>query len=429
LPNTGQRDLKTQERIEKRKRYFLIAIFCCFFFYPIVPTVGYLIVLWNINNNDSSNRIHRSRVELFARTSHSISGCVESPLQLIMTFYLIFIGLLDNPLKASIYTREVNDRFGNTILPSASIPFWTMSFSILNIIGSAIQVNIFNVYIGQIRNMYGFKKYINLTCGHFPFFFHSIIFRVLAVSFFIVYLDLLAFIPIFLILFSNITIGYMTSAEHKLPRWVRKELRKRRKEMKEREDHPTLDAIGGGGSRPNTSIWLNSFLGICVPTCFVQDVDPVLLLDMEEKTQQEVFKSQKNYQKKVIRYQIQTSVTIILLTLLTTFCCVNFGTMKYHPNRFENMEFNILCGVLLAMGLTAFLFVREIDVYEVFKMNEEPALIEEYTVTVKIPDVKPDEDEEPEDQTDNKVVQISIPDNAEVEEVSRTAKVQKNMEQ
>merc|ERR1719481_2000630 len=115
------------------------------------------------------------------------------------------------------------------ILPSASIPFWTMSFSILNIIGSAIQVNIFNVYIGQIRNMHGFKKYINLSCGHFPFFFHSIIFRVLAVAFFIVYLDLLAFIPIFLILFSNIIIGYMTTAEHKLEKWVRKELRNKRK--------------------------------------------------------------------------------------------------------------------------------------------------------------------------------------------------------
>ena len=342
----------------------------------------------------------------------------------MMTFYLIFIGLLDNPLKVTIYTGEVNDRFGNTILPSASIPLWTMSFSILNIIGSAIQVNIFNVYIGQIRNMYGFKKYVNLACGHFPFFFHSIIFRVLALSFFVVYLDLLAFIPIFLILFSNIIIGYMTSAEHKLPKWVRRELRKRRKEMKEREDHPTLDAKGGGGSRPNTSIWLNSFLGICVPTCFVQDVDPVLLLDMEEQTQQEIFKSQKNYQKKVIRYQIQSSVTIILLALLSTFYCVNFGTMKYHPNRFENMEFNILCGVLLTMGLTAFLFVREIDVYEAFKMNEESALVEEYTVRVEIPDVKPD-DEEPEDQTDNKVVQIPIPDNAEVTEVSRTAKVQK----
>merc|ERR1719158_2047647 len=106
---------------------------------------------------------------------------------------------------------------------------------------------------------------------------------------------------------------------------------------------------------------------------------------MEERTQQEIFKSQKNYQKRVLKYQIQSSVTIILITLLATFCCVNFGTMKYHPNRFENLDFNIFCGVLLAMGLTAFLFVREIDVFEAFNMNEEAGLIEDYLVSVKIP--------------------------------------------
>jgi hypothetical protein len=309
-------------------------------------------------------------MELFARTSHSISGCVEAPMQLVMTFYLIFRGLLDNPLKVSIYTEEVNDRFGNTILPSASIPFWTMSFSILNIIGSAIQVNIFNVYIGKIRNMHGFKKYINLTCGHFPFFFHSIIFRVLALSFFVVYLDFKAFIPIFGILFCNLVIGYLTSPGHKIPKAVRRELRRVKRNQKEIEDHPTLQAKGGGGSKSNTSVWLNSFLGICVPTCFVQDVDPVLLLDMEEKSQQEIFKSQKNYQRMVIRYQIQTSVTIILIALLITFCLVNFTEYGYPTNRFDNMEFNILCSVIFAMGVTAFLFVREIDVYEAFKMNE-----------------------------------------------------------
>merc|ERR1719427_934232 len=113
-----------------------------------------------------------------------------------------------------------------------------MAFSIFNIIGSAVQVNIFNVYIGQIRNMYGFKKYINLTCGHFPFFFHSIIFRVLALSFFIVYLDFLALIPIFAILICNLIIGYLTSAKHKLPKGIRRELKKVKRKQKKIEDHP-----------------------------------------------------------------------------------------------------------------------------------------------------------------------------------------------
>ena len=324
-----------------------------------------------------------------------------------MTCYLIIVGLLDIPWRQSIVLGAVDDRFGNTIVPSASIPFWTMAFSIFNIIGSAVQVNIFNVYIGQIRNMYGFKKYINLTCGHFPFFFHSVIFRVLALSFFLVYLDFLALIPIFAILICNLIIGYLTSAEHKIPKIVRKDLRRVKKNQKEIEDHPTLQAKGAGGTKTNTSVWLNSFLGICVPTCFVQDVDPVLLLDMTEQNQQAVFKSQKNYQRRVIRYQIQTSVTIILVTLLSVFCLVNFKEdFRYSPNRFHNLDFNIYCSVICAMGITAFFFIKEIDVYEAFKMNEDPGLIENILVTVKTP--------QQEDETDNKIIQIEVPDDAEI---------------
>eukprot|EP00092_Neocalanus_flemingeri_P002160 GFUD01002300.1.p1 GENE.GFUD01002300.1~~GFUD01002300.1.p1 ORF type:complete len:1094 (-),score=216.09 GFUD01002300.1:133-3414(-) len=418
LPNTGSSDQKLIELIERRKRNFVIVVFCCFFFYPLVPTIGYLIVLWNINNNSNSNRIHFSRLELFARTSHSISGCVEAPLQLVVTCFLIIIGLLDIPWKESIHTGDVQDRFENTILPGTTIPFWTMTFSILNIIGSAIQVNIFNVYIGQIRNMHGFKKYINLTCGHFPFFFHSIIFRVLALSFFLVYLDFKAILPIFLILLSNLIIGYLTSSEHKLSKDVRRALRIVKKSHKEIEDHPTLQAKGGGGSKSNTSVWLNSFLGICVPTCFVQDVEPVLLLDMEEKIQQQIFESQKNYQRKVIKYQIQTSVTIILVTLLTVFCLVNFTDYGYNPNRFNNLDFNIYCSVIFAMSITALLFVREIDVYEAFKMNEAPALIEDYLVSVTIP--KDEIDSEP-----KAFVQIPVPENATGVTIKTSQRTQK----
>ena len=145
-------------------------------------------------------------------------------------------------------------------------------------------------------------------------------------------------------------------------------------------------------------------------------MEPVLLLDMEEKMQQEIFKSQKNYQRKVLRYQIQSSVTIILFTLLITFSLVNFTEFGYSPNRFNNMEFNIICSVILAMGLTTFLFVREIDVYEAFKMNEDPALIEDYLVSVKIP--------QNEDETDAKIVKIEVPDDAEVS-VQKAIRIQK----
>ena len=174
---------------------------------------------------------------------------------------------------------------------------------LINILLSAIQVNVVNVYIGQIKDMNDLKKFMNLAWAHFPFFLQSVLFRITAFGFFLVYLNLLAAIPFFFLLISNLIINYYTAATRKIPKSLK-------------QKHIMLsntDAV---------HVWLNSFLSICVPTCLIQDVDPTILQDMQQKHKEDVYQGQKEFQKKVMRQQVNVSTTIILLTLLSVFILV-----------------------------------------------------------------------------------------------------------
>ena len=106
-----------------------------------------------------------------------------------------------------------------------------MMFSLINILFSAIQVNVFNVYIGQIKDMDGLKKFINLAWAHFPFFLQSVLFRITAFGFFLVYLNVLTAIPLFFLLISNLIINYYTAGKRKIPATLRKLIRKQKKNL------------------------------------------------------------------------------------------------------------------------------------------------------------------------------------------------------
>ena len=269
-------------------------IFLCFFFYPFVPTLAYIVNLWHINGSNKDYNVQTAQLELFARVAHSITGCIEAPFQLIMTTWLIMKGILDIPWRSTIVNVSgVTDRFDNQI-PFFSIPLWTLCFSIVDILGCAIQVNRFNVYIGQLRNFKSAKRYLNLVGGHFPFFFHAICFRVITFAFLCIYLDTKAIIPLFLIWMTNIIIGYATVGKHKIPKNIRPKLK-------------------GMQSLARQKAWLYSFLSIFVPSCFVHTADPALFSDTDgltdkqkedhEKVKRDFF--EKSFQQKVIKYQVQ----------------------------------------------------------------------------------------------------------------------------
>merc|ERR1711936_467134 len=139
---------------------------------------------------------------MFARISHSITGCIEAPIQMVMTIFLIMKDKLPLPwLHHEDF--QIQDSAGNVV--NFTIPMITLAFSIIDMIKCAIMINIFNVYIGQITNARTFKFYCSLSFGHLPFFVHSIFLRVFAYAFFFVYLNEKAFwVPLVLIWFCNL---------------------------------------------------------------------------------------------------------------------------------------------------------------------------------------------------------------------------------
>ena len=138
--------------------------------------------------------------------AHGISGCVEAPLQLCMTVFLIMKEILDVPWVPKVVYNTVEDSFNNNV-PLYNIAMWTLFFSVGDILKCALMTNIFNVYIGQIRSASIFMKYITLAAGHLPFFCHVLCFRVLAYSMMIIYIHTWSPLPIFLIWLCNIVIG------------------------------------------------------------------------------------------------------------------------------------------------------------------------------------------------------------------------------
>jgi hypothetical protein len=422
---------------QSRKKKFCLMIFLCFFFYPFVPTLAYIVNLWHMNGSKQSYNAQTAQLELFARVSHSITGCIEAPFQLIMTSWLIMKGVLDIPWRSSLVnTGGFTDRFENQI-PVFSIPMWTLAFSIVDIIGCSIQINIFNVYIGQLRNFKSAKRYMNLVGGHFPFFFHAICFRVITFAFFLIYLDTLALIPLFLIWISNIIIGYATVGKHKIPKNIRPKLKRMQSVARRNANLPKISSsVERKKSNENTPVWLNSFLSIFVPSCFVHTADPALLGDTEgltedqkiehDQVKKDFFDYEKKFQRKVIKYQVQTSTTFLMLSLAIVFYLVNFNeSFSYNNNIFSNDEFNVLCCMILGLGAISYLFLFEIDIYDLLHLNEKPG--EGGEIIIKYKEKKKKSEDLGEDVPDGVNITVELPGNPdEVEYIERPIKTKRH---
>ena len=350
---------------------------------------------------------------MFARVSHGISGCIEAPFQLILTWLLIWLGVLPEPWKEGATTNGIKDGFQNQI-PLTSIPMWTLIFSLMDILKCAVMINIFNVYVGQLTNMKTFKRYINLVGGHLPFFVHAVFFRVFSFAFIILYLNVFSAIPISMIWFGNIVIGYTTKPSKKILKKIGKRV-KRMHSIKRREANlPKTD------SKPRTSpIWLNSFLSLVVPSCFMDISDPAIINESNDKDfKRDVFRFNRKFQQKVIGRQIITSTLIILGTVGIICYLINnpYKTesdykrnFNYNRNIFYNNDFNIYCSVLGGMGFISFLFSRNIDVFEAFGLNE--------TGKVKKTKIRYSSSEAP-DQCDGAKVEVVTPIDESPDDIS-----------
>lgn len=326
------------------------------------------------------------------RVSHSISGCVEAPIQLVMNSFLVMKGILGIPWWESTETKSVTDTAGNKFT-FYSIPLWTLIFSLIDILKCTVLTNIFNVYIGKISSWNIFKKYVNLIFGQLPFFLHAILFRVLSYSFLVVYLnEYHATATIFLVWLSNLVIGYAMTSDKQAKRDINKIKSKltRMKSIVHREaEMPRVETVSSKSNATlisSTPIWLNSFFSIMVPTCSVNIIDPHLVNRNEgnERLQRQFYKFNKDYQKRAMRKLLIASNFIILVSVGIVWYRINFSGWGYNANIYGNIEFNILCAVLFIMGIISMVFMKTTDVYELFGLNngeKEPTRREEIEMT------------------------------------------------
>jgi len=387
LPNT----ISAEKRTQKKKMFFLM-LALCFFFYPIVPTLGYLINLCFMGSKSTSAH----KVEMFAKVGHSISGCVEAPIQMVMVVFLVLKEYLPIPFQEDPRYATYEDRFGNKLNFMAQIPFLTFIFSITNILASAFTINLFNVYVGQFKDASAFYRYANLIGGHLPFFLTSISFRICAFSICLVYLDFKCIPFVIAIWFANLLIGYVTSASHTLSTGMREKMGKlkiRREKSKHitKEDVENMEKEGQKVKAENknkernpdlaedTPIWLNSFLSIMVPSCYMRTVDPAAfgtegLSDDEKKKQRKLrkafFKSEKIFQRKVIKYQVISSTVILAVALAIVFYMVEFTHLRYNNNILNNEAFKVVLLMTTVQGVLSLVSLFFIDIYDTFSLNK-----------------------------------------------------------
>ena len=318
----------------------------------MVPTISHFVVLWYANLDvDESDETQEFFMQVIG-----INGCVEAPLQLIMTLFLVLKGIFDFPWSTEKISGEILDKFGNRI-PLFSIPLLSFIFSSISIVKNVFKMNISKFNEETPRGK------LRLIGGHFPFFSGALCLRVMAYSFIIIFFNYYAVIPFLLVLICNVASGYYVDEFMK--------------KLYEEDDMKIY-----------TPIWLNSFIGVFVPCCsldftlinqekLLRIVNDEMKHNVEhEQTDDDPAKNKnrseflKNYQKTVVKIQIISSTVILLLSVVTIACLVNFTDFKYNSNILNNFNFNILWIVLCVMGAANLIFLIDTNVYEIVKQFE-----------------------------------------------------------
>ena len=139
-------------------------------------------------------------------------------------------------------------------------------------------------------------------------------------------------------------------------------------------------------------LWLNSFLSVCVPSCYLDIIDPKVLNHIEaeclirikegrrktinvlgEILQDEAFEFNKRFQRKVLSLQVICSSFIILLSVATSWCLVKMDgwiTWKYNTQTlFPTEAFDILTCLLSVMTSLSVIFFKNIDIFDICPLN------------------------------------------------------------
>ena len=210
------------------------------------------------------------------------------------------------------------------------------------------------------------KRFLTLSAGYFPFFLHSIMFRIFSYVVIVIFLNRWSFIPLVSIFLCNLLIGYAFLGDIHYD----KSIKDRYKSMQNTKDtgHGIWKKIQASPDE-DAPVWLNSFLGLFIPSCYMMGALPSMLDKLTPRERVDVYKEQSRFQKKVIAYQVLVANTVILISLGAIFYIVNFTGFFYLPNRLSFIDFNICLGLLVFQALVSFLFITEMDVLRRFRIS------------------------------------------------------------
>ena len=141
-------------------------------------------------------------------------------------------------------------------------------------------------------------------------------------------------------------------------------------------------------------LWLNSFPSVCVPSCYLDIIDPKVLNHVEAESlfkikegrrktvnvsgeilQDEAFEFNKRFQRKVLTFQVICSSFIILLSIATSWCLHEGKLITWNYNQKTlfptEKAFNILTCLLSVMTSLSVIFFKNIDIFDICRLNIE----------------------------------------------------------
>ena len=170
----------------------------------------------------------------------NMEGCLEAPIQLTITIYLIMTGVRRLPWDSN--PEESYIHLGRNKVVFTALPLVTLLLSAVSILKATMTLNVSEALL------------IKFPEGYLPFFCHTLIFRVMSFAFFFIYLDSMATGVVLLILVSNLSIGYRLAPKIAVP-----------KKLKEYLLHDSHSQ--------SPPIWLNGFLSLITPSWYLNIFD------------------------------------------------------------------------------------------------------------------------------------------------------------
>ena len=147
------------------------------------------------------------RLKKYIDQAPAIEGGVEAPIQIMVLVVLTIKGFYDLPWSPTNPQNTVKLGYNTLSLPW--LPMFSFAISTLSILKSSVEMNALNMFPG--------RSSLDLIVEYSPFSISAVSFRVLATSFLLIYLGLLAAAPLGIIFVANLCIWYSVAPTIELP--------------------------------------------------------------------------------------------------------------------------------------------------------------------------------------------------------------------